>query len=324
MSKTRILYSGVICIATICGALLPKFGHALLQDPVAPTETAQGSQFIRLTGPADSPSALETAITRYTNSEKPGVSVDLVGAVHIGDESYYATLNELFKNYDVVLYELVAEEGTRVPAGGGDRRGNPLSFLQTSAQKFLGLASQLEKVDYSPANFRHADLSPTDLAEKMKERGDTGWSLAMSAMSEMIDRTAKGKQTFSGDANAGAENVFDLLSNPQKAKMFMARQFGDPAMMELGLGEKLNQLIVSDRNEAAMNVLDDELGKGTKRIAIFYGAAHFPDFEARLAKREFKPTGQSWLSAWDLTKPATADENSPMSLLMQMMKELER
>ncbi len=324
MSKTKVLYSGAICIATIVGVLLPGFCYALQLDAIAPAETTSRSQFIRLSGPSDNPSALETAITRYTSAKHPGISVDLVGAVHIGDELYYATLNELFKDYDVMLYELVAEAGTRVPDGGGDRTGNPISFLQTSAQKFLGLASQLEKVDYSPANFRHADLSPADLATKMKERGDTGWSLALGAMSEMMDRSSKARQSFSGEENTDGENVFELLSNPQKAKLFMARQFGDPAMMELGLGKKLNQLIVNDRNEAAMAVLDDELGKGTKRIAIFYGAAHFPDFEERLATREFRPTGQSWLSAWDLTRPVATNDGEPMSLLMQLMKELER
>ena len=99
---------------------------------------------------------------------------------------------------------------------------------------------------------------------------------------------------------------------------------GDPAMLEMGLGQKLNQLIVQDRNEAAMEVLRDELDKGSLRIAIFYGAAHMPDFEQRLDQMEFQPAGHSWVTAWDLTKSHADSQDSPMSLLMRLMQEMDR
>jgi hypothetical protein len=68
-----------------------------------------------------------------------------------------------------------------------------------------------------------------------------------------------------------------------------------------GLGPTLNTILVSDRNQAALKVFQKELAKGRKKIGIFYGAAHMPDFEQRL-REEFGLRRQSeqWLTAWDL------------------------
>src|SRR3954464_10640003 len=66
---------------------------------------------------------MQTAVVRYTSKETAGnespVQVDLIGAVHIADPAYYEKLNERFKHYDVLLYELVAPEGTIVEKGRG-------------------------------------------------------------------------------------------------------------------------------------------------------------------------------------------------------------
>src|SRR5579863_9144465 len=88
--------------------------------------TAQEPKFIRLKEEKDKTTALEVAITRYTNNSKT-VTVDLVGVVHIADRGYYQQLNKRFPKYDVVLYELVAQPGTRVPASG--KTGSSAGFL---------------------------------------------------------------------------------------------------------------------------------------------------------------------------------------------------
>ncbi len=297
-------------------------GQLTAQQAVQPTPPREKTvpTFIRVSGTGKDPCSLDVAITRYTSPDRAGVVVDLVAAVHVGEAEYYETLNELFKSCDVVLYELVAEAGTRVPANGEGGSAHPLSMIQGSIQAFLGLESQVEKIDYQPKNFRHADLSPADLAEKMRSRGDSSWTVALDALSQMMEQAASGLAAeSSGDGMAGA---FDLLTDPLKAKRFLARQFGNPEALEAGLGPKLNQLIVADRNEAAMKVLEDELEKGSRRIAIFYGAAHMPDFNKRMADAGFSPQAQSWLTAWDLTETsATADQ--PLPRLLELLKHFE-
>ena len=48
---------------------------------------------------------LQVGIITLEN-KKTGARVDLVGAVHIGDQAYYEKLNRQFKKYDAVLYEM--------------------------------------------------------------------------------------------------------------------------------------------------------------------------------------------------------------------------
>ena len=56
------------------------------------------------------------------NTDKHDVTIDLIGAVHIGEKAYYDKLNKEFEQYDVLLYELVAPEGKIARSQGGWRR----------------------------------------------------------------------------------------------------------------------------------------------------------------------------------------------------------
>ena len=62
---------------------------------------------------------------------------------------------------------------------------------------------------------------------------------------------------------------------------------------------------MEDRNEACMKVLKQQLAAGMKKIAIFYGAAHMPDFDKRL-KGDFdmNRTTSEWIDAWSLAARA--------------------
>src|SRR5947199_10860849 len=92
-------------------------GLAHAADEAAKTGAAgEEPKFVRLKRTADNRrTAMETAVVRYQSSKRPGVEVDLVGAVYVGDKSYYDDLNKLFETYDDDLYELVAPERTRAP-----------------------------------------------------------------------------------------------------------------------------------------------------------------------------------------------------------------
>ncbi len=122
--------------------------------------------------------AMETSIARYVPADpsKKGPIVDLISAVHVGEKAYYKALDKAFENYDVVLYELVAPEGTRVPKGGGERRG-VVSGIQGGMKDILKLEFQLEQVDYTKKNFVHADMSPDQFAAAMKDRGESMTSM---------------------------------------------------------------------------------------------------------------------------------------------------
>ena len=60
------------------------------------------------------------------------MTVDLIGAVHIGDIAYYDELNKQFTQYDALLYELVAPPGTVVERGRGTSNSHPIGSCRTA------------------------------------------------------------------------------------------------------------------------------------------------------------------------------------------------
>jgi hypothetical protein len=50
-----------------------------------------------------------------------------------------------------------------------------------------------------------------------------------------------------------------------------------------------------------LEVLQQQLAKGNKKVGIFYGAGHLNDMDKRLRKDfGLQPKSISWLTAWDL------------------------
>ncbi len=276
----------------------------------SPTGQAQGekpapAKFIRITTDDDGqPRALETAVVRYRPASGKGdLVVDLVSVVHIGEKSYYQRLNKYFTQYDALLYELVGPPGTKPVKGA--RGDNPLALVQKIMTLALDLHSQLEHVDYAKKNFVHADLSPAEMAAAIKKRGDDGLSLALSIVADLLRQ--KNLQDQQPKKKAAADDLPDLqslLTDPtaaSKIKRLLARQFENLDGPAGGLGPTLNTILIKDRNQAALKVLKKELDNGKKKIAIFYGAAHMPDFDKRL-RQDFglAPVSTTWLPAWDL------------------------
>ena len=56
-----------------------------------------------------------------------------------------------------------------------------------------------------------------------------------------------------------------------------------------------------------MSVLDEQLDEGLERIGIFYGAAHLPDFEVRLAERGFQRVRTTWVRAWNIRRSSDGE-----------------
>lgn len=309
--------------ATVAFLGVSLFTGLVLGRVAAQDQKANDTKFIRLTRDLKNsePVALETAIVRYRAASGEGaVTVDLIGAVHMGDRDYYRKLNRQFEDYDVLLYELVAPKGTRIPQGGR-KSDNPLAMIQKMASLYLGLDSQTECIDYTRENFVHADMSPEEMAEVMRKRGDDGLTIGLGVAADMLrqmnvqalkEKEKPGRQTEEGD-------LFALLGDPKgpaKMKRILAEQLANMEDPNGGIGQTLSRILVSDRNQAAMRVLQNEMAKGRKKIGIFYGAAHMPDFDTRL-KADFgmRPVTTQWLTAWDLRREGQSLEGLLFKLL---------
>jgi hypothetical protein len=248
------------------------------------------------------PTALESAIVRFSPPEAgpAGPTVDLVSAVHVADGAYYEKLNELFADYDAVLYELVAPQGTRVPRGGPQGSTNPVTGLQTGMTRLLELEFQLAEIDYQRDNMVHADMSPEQFRESMQRRGETVTTMFMRMLGYAMAR-----QSQDAANNTDAKLLMALL-DPDRAnalKSVMAEQFEDMDGMLGFFDGPDGSTIITERNRVAMNVLREQIDAGKKKIAIFYGAGHMPNFERRLEDELGMERGDArWLTAWDLVE----------------------
>ena len=278
-----------------------------IQDKADKAEvTSPNDRFLRIRRDAKGrPIAMETSVVRYQTKNEDGetVFVDLIGAVHVGQQEYYDSLNKQFEKYESLLYELVAPEGTVIPKGGRVENDsialNPVGGIQKGLKTMLELEFQLEKIDYTKKNFVHADMTPTEFGKSMEANEESLGGYALKAMGQSMAMQASGKDT----GTAGMLMAMFSSNKALRLRRVMAQQMIN---MEAGLvmfEGKDGSTIINHRNAKCMEVLKRELASGKKKIAIFYGAGHLADMEKRLISDfQMDVGGQKWIPAWTLTK----------------------
>lgn len=243
--------------------------------------------------------------TSIVSLEKNGVSLDLIGAVHIADKVYYEQLNEKFKSYDRVLFEMVGGEKLGIQEGENEKADDPkntehkknklsgLHDIYTLAADTLKLTGQAEIVDYHAKNFVHADMTMEEFSEKQEARHESFLTLILKAQLQAILSPPKVKQP-----DASALIYAYLAKDADIMKLQLIDTLG-AADDQVGLftGETV---IVTDRNEHCLNVLEKQAAEGHKKIAIFYGAAHLSGMEKSLTEKGWKVKTRDWLTAWNV------------------------
>mgnify|MGYP001811748004 CR=1 FL=1 len=281
LSRIRFVTLGLLALSCV----------ALAQD--------KAPEFARVDHDADeSPRALQMSIASYVPAAGDSLlQVDLVGAVHIGDPSYYAELNDRFRDYDVLLYELVAPTGG-VSSNRLEKRKGILSSTQIGMTRMLDLSFQLDEISYDAANFVHADLSPEELRASMEERGESlyvyFWRIFFATMNEYAKDPLglRDMELLSGMLAADQENSF---------KVMIAYEMTDLDSVEDVLGDDSSNAVIGARNQRAVDVLRKEIAGGATRIGIFYGVAHMPDLEERLLDQlDMTWDSTDWVDAWQL------------------------
>lgn len=258
------------------------------------------------------PKKLQTGIARFTSPS--GQVVDLVSVIHVGDKSYYERLNKHFKGYQSVLYEMVLDvprsvehqneirellgrekKEPKIDTSKGGR--DPVSRFQQKLAEILAMKHQMEVIDYSVDNFRHADLTLEEFEEAMAEKKAS--PLAML------------KSLFQADDEETPPEYKKILKLPILSILARGPKPQERHTIKVGLAAYFAQyrdigkdvqgeVLIGLRNKKAIEVLEHRLGKGDKKVAIFYGAAHMPDFSTRLKKMGFKAVSRNWISAWSL------------------------
>ncbi len=274
--------------------------YAFAEDAVPAESKSDATQFMRVRRVDDKPAALETAIVRYAlppRDRRPAATVDLIGAVHVADKSYFDHLNKVFTNYDALLYELVAAENV-VPTKDGGRSRHPVSSMQTSMKSMLELEFQLDCIDYTKSNFIHADMTPEEFAKTMKQRDESFFKMFLRMIGQGI-----AEQSSDPGRNSDREMFMALFAKDRAARLkrVMAVQFEDMDGQLAVVNGQNGSTIITERNKKALAVLHGQLDAGRRRLGIFSGAGHLADMEERLV-RDFgaKLASHTWVPAWKL------------------------
>lgn len=249
----------------------------------------------------ESGDSLQTAVVSYESPQKS--RVDLVGAIHIADKTYFDALNARFKEYDAVLYELVGpsiEERNKPEVVKDAQKLQWVGQLQAMMKDALKLHGQLEGIDYKAKNFVHADMNMTQFTKTQDQKQESFLTLYLKAM--QAQKEANEKRGVSSDA-AGMVMLLKILTmkdSSTELKRMIAREFDSVEDIMAGMESGDGTVLVGERNRVALEVMDKQITAGKKRLAIFYGAAHLADMEERLLKKGFKRVKIEWQKAWDL------------------------
>jgi len=275
-------------IATL--ALLLGMGTTFGQD-----------EYIRFRpGPSKTDGALQIAVEEWTTTA--GVKVTLFGVVHVADEAYYQQVQRDLATYDAVLYEGVG--ATKKVLAQARKKGSAsgLSSFQKGFGSLLGLQFQMEGIAYTHSNLVHADMGRDQFQQQTKGE-------SLNPLDRFVSKEQQ-KQLEPFIKLAGEFLNMYLESNPDMRngwKVTLGSQMAG-ADMTKQLPPKMYQTIVIDRNQIVMNVLAEQLRKHPKKknIAIFYGAAHNPDFAQRFRKLGYTKTSVRWMTAWNIGRGANA------------------
>lgn len=321
-----VLYPGFapVCDATQTAAESPPDSPSALKDdqePARQSRPAEPSEVIRLQlDEFGNPLALQTATKKFALKNDKGeieLEVFLESVIHVADTSYYRGFQQRFEHYDTVLYELVAEQPR--PPSSDDELPSGFQLFRQISTGAMGLSYQLEAIDYSPQNMVHADLSPSEIAELMADRGETKTTLLVDLLAHAIktvgaendsEHAAPAAEMDASESKPGSGFDLSLLTDPDgimKIRRILAQNLVNSQLLESAFPPSIHRLLIGDRNDRVMTALNDERTKGKRRIAIFYGAGHMPDFERRLVNEYgMELVDVNWRSAWDLRDGAIA------------------
>ncbi len=277
-------------------------------------------------------------IAVYKNAA--GQELDLVGVVHVAAADYYEELNHRFQSYDRVFFEMVdggdlverellmkkmmddtatEEDKKRYEeiVKGSSSGMNPLSIvLQIVTAYLIGeteLQMQQTGIDYGYKHFIFADMTQNELKAAMKERGETVLGLALC---ELLLGKKKDPEKVKKQQELAAR-----MMNPEGEKVSAVREFLIDGLVDAMESNRMNDTaIIISRNEKAMEILDEAMkGQDYKRVALFYGAAHIPDFHERLVARGYTLQSTEWLEAFS-TDGDSDSEKITMEELTERLK----
>ena len=156
----------------------------------------------------------------------------------------------------------------------------------------------------------YAVLSPEQFAESMRKRGESMFQVFFRMMGYALSQ-----QTNSSGGDVALLLALFSKDRAVAMKRILAEQFENLEGSLNAINGPEGRTLGTGRTQVPLAGLRKQLDAGHKKLAIFYGAAHLPDFPKRL-RDDFglTPSATTWLVAWDLQgkpKPQTKAKVSP-------------
>lgn len=269
----------------------------------AQSSSPSAGDFLRFERLAAARAQLQTSVRRY-RLESSGQVVSLVGAVHIADREYYREIQEELDSHDLTLFEMVGDPDHR-PDPEIQQRLSSIGQLQMMMEQLLEFTHQMHAIDYKRKNLRHADLTGLQFARALREKGLFNFS-AQGLLRGIGPAFLQGLAVQAAMRGNDDQSVNRLRWQMAKSMTQLDTQMGLLGVEDI---ENPDDLIIGIRNDHAWKVLEEALPEGHRRIAIFYGAAHLPDFQRRLLKSGWVLEETRWIGAWNIPKPQEVDSN---------------
>jgi hypothetical protein len=292
------------------GAVLLAFAFALTVAGAEAATLEAVQPYLRTQRGTNGTITLEVALRRLAPTDGAGPELWLAAVTHLGTRDYYAELQRFLEARSLVFYEAVQS-----PESGPPVRDGSYS-LQADLARALGLAFQLDEIDYHPTHFRNSDLSLEQLTRIFAARSESAAAPAPdrppaegAVEFEALLQAMTGEGLLGGLARLGV-SVLAASSRLQAATKValievlgqlpndMAGMAGLPAGMQ-----RLLRVLIEERNQAVVRDVRAALDTHPPpaSVGVFYGAGHMADLELRLCRAlGYRPVEDRWLAAFDV------------------------
>jgi len=317
---------------------------------------APPAPYLRIAYPDDDTVELQIASRRFSPARGRGPVVWLVGASHIGESNYYASLQKQLDANTLVLYEGVGEHSRRArppkaqpsPPPKPPQRTTATATTNASAEDYslqdtmarsLGLVFQMQAMNYDRTNFFNSDLSIAEIQSLMQPGGAATDARPGGTAATANDESNAAFQdllkAMDGSSSLGMvlKGVMQLIGGSPRMQAMMKLALietlgvlrADPSRMK-GLPpdmQKLLEVLIRERNKVVIEDLRRELKRarpGTS-IAVFYGAGHLPDLEMRIRNDlKLRPAEDQWLPAFSVNTTRAGLSNFELAFLRSIIR----
>lgn len=229
--------------------------------------------------------SFEVASKTFVPVNGVGPKITLLGAVHIGEKSYYEQLQRRLDRADIVLFEHIGLPEEKVEVDAKCPHFNDDGGGHTESAQELKLETQTQNIRHG-RHFVHADIGLSELYDLLNVAPGR-------PICERLSRVPS-KNTNEKEKN----KLIETDVKRSAVALALVKSLGH----EREYADETEKIILFHRNKAVIKRLCERLPgfKASQEIMIFYGAAHMPDIENSLEEMGYMLDNSEWLAAFSL------------------------